>query len=71
VRSQRILTYEFIMQRLRKILLNFWLDDEGPTAVEYAVLMALVIAVCLSAISVVGSKAKTTFANIANSIGGS
>lgn len=62
---------EVIMQNIRRILLNFRQDEEGPTAVEYAVMMALVVAVCLSAISAVGSKAKTTFTNVANSIGGS
>ncbi|HEV3415291.1 MAG TPA: Flp family type IVb pilin [Pirellulales bacterium] len=59
------------MLRFRRILFNFWRAEDGPTAVEYAVMMALVVAVCLSAISVVGSKTKTTFNNVANSIAGS
>ncbi|HEV2970496.1 MAG TPA: Flp family type IVb pilin [Pirellulales bacterium] len=59
------------MHSLRRILFNFWRAENGPTAVEYAVMMALVVAVCLSAISIVGSKAKTTFNNVANSIAGS
>jgi pilus assembly protein Flp/PilA len=59
------------MRRLRQTLLQFWRGEDGPTAVEDAVLMALDVAVCLSAISAVGTKAKATFSNVANSLGGS
>lgn len=38
-------------------LLRFLCDDEGPTAVEYAVMLGLIIAVCLGAISLVGDNA--------------
>ena len=44
-------------------------DEDGPTAVEYAVMLALIVVVCLAAIRSVGTNAKTTFNNIANSIG--
>jgi pilus assembly protein Flp/PilA len=59
------------MQRFCQILLQFWRGEDGRTAVEDAVLMALDVAVCLSAISAVGTKANTTFSNVANSLGGS
>jgi pilus assembly protein Flp/PilA len=55
------------MRKLRR----FWREDDGPTAVEYAVLMALVVIVCLSAITIVGTKAKATLSKVAASIGGS
>jgi pilus assembly protein Flp/PilA len=48
---------------------RFIRSDDGPTAVEYAVMLALIIVVCLVAISTLGSNAKTTFENVANSIG--
>ena len=44
-------------------------SEDGPTAVEYAVMLALVVVVCLAAIRSVGTNAKTTFTNVANSIG--
>ncbi len=44
-------------------------SEEGPTAVEYAVMLALIVIVCLSAIKTVGTNAKTTYTNVANSIG--
>ena len=50
---------------------QFLLSEDGPTAVEYAVMLALIIAVCLMAISVLGSNANTTFANVAASIAAS
>jgi pilus assembly protein Flp/PilA len=36
-------------------LIRFLADDEGTTAVEYAVMLALIIAVCITAVSSVGS----------------
>ena len=53
--------------RLRRLL---W-DQDGPTAVEYAVMLALIVVVCLTAIKTIGTNAKTTFQNVANSISGS
>ncbi len=46
-------------------------SEDGPTAVEYAVMLALIVIVCLTAINSLGTNSKTTFSNIANSIGGS
>jgi pilus assembly protein Flp/PilA len=36
-------------------------SEDGPTAVEYAVMLALIVAVCLTAIQAVGSNANSTF----------
>jgi pilus assembly protein Flp/PilA len=44
--------------------------EDGPTAVEYAVMLALIIVVCLVAITSVGTQASTTFSDVAASIGG-
>jgi pilus assembly protein Flp/PilA len=38
------------MKRLRRLLLS----EDGPTAVEYAVMLACIIAVCIGAITLVG-----------------
>jgi pilus assembly protein Flp/PilA len=50
---------------------RFLTANDGPTAVEYAVMLALIISVCLLAISTLGSNANTTFSNVAASLGGS
>lgn len=49
----------------------FVLDNDGPTAVEYAVMLALIVVVCLTAISAVGTNASLTFSNVAASLGSS
>jgi pilus assembly protein Flp/PilA len=54
------------LQRIRRLLK----DESGPTAVEYAVMLALIVIVCLAAIKTVGTNAKTTFSNVAASIAG-
>jgi pilus assembly protein Flp/PilA len=46
-------------------------SEDGPTAVEYAVMLALIVIVCLTAIQSIGTNAKTTFNNVANSLSGS
>lgn len=53
-----------ILQKVQRFLVS----EDGPTAVEYAVMLALIVIVCLTAITAVGSKANTTFTNIAASM---
>jgi pilus assembly protein Flp/PilA len=57
------------MMILAKKMQRFLTSEDGPTAVEYAVMLALIIIVCLTAINALGSNAKNTFNNVANSIG--
>ena len=53
-----------IVNRFRAFLAS----DEGPTATEYAVMLALIIVVALGAITALGTKVSTTFSNIANDL---
>ena len=41
------------------------LDEDGPTAVEYAVMLALIIVVCVTAITALGNNANSIFNNVA------
>jgi len=43
---------------------RFLLDDSGPTAVEYAVMLALIVVVCITAITALGTNASNTFSNV-------
>lgn len=45
-------------------LKRFWMEDEGATATEYAVMLALIIVIALGAISALGTKVSQTFADI-------
>lgn len=47
---------------------EFIISEDGPTAVEYAVMLGLIIVVCASAISSVGSKTASIFAGTASQI---
>jgi pilus assembly protein Flp/PilA len=49
---------------------RFLKSEDGPTAVEYAVMLELIIVVCLVAITAVGTQVSTTFSNVASSLGG-
>jgi Flp pilus assembly pilin Flp len=46
--------------------LNFLLDESGPTTTEYAVMLALVIAACVMAITTYGNQVSDSFTNTAN-----
>ena len=59
------------MRFLQHTLLQFLREEDGPTAVEYAVMLSLIIVVCLAAISVLGQKASGTFTSVGNTIGAS
>ena len=54
------------MRSLAKSFVNFLANDDGPTAVEYAVMLALIIVVCMGAVSALGSNASNTFTYIGN-----
>jgi pilus assembly protein Flp/PilA len=47
---------------------RFLASEDGPTAVEYAVMLALIVVVCLGAITTIGTNAKATFNEVANVI---
>jgi pilus assembly protein Flp/PilA len=52
-------------------LQRFLTEEDGPTAVEYAVMLALIIVVCLTAIQAIGTNANATFNSVASRLGGS
>jgi len=59
--TERIVDMSWMLTNVKRFL-----DDEsGPTAVEYAVMLALIIVVCITAITTLGSNANSTFSNVA------
>ena len=57
------------MKSLAQKVQRFLVAEDGPTAVEYAVMLALIVIVCLTAISSVGTQTSTTFSNVGKSLG--
>jgi pilus assembly protein Flp/PilA len=62
--SERRVVMKNFTSKLRKFLVS----EDGPTAVEYAVMLSLIIAVCLAAITTIGNNAASVFSKVANSI---
>jgi pilus assembly protein Flp/PilA len=56
---------------LARTLVRFLKMEDGPTAVEYAVMLALIIVVCIAAITTLGTNANQTFGNVALNTSGS
>jgi pilus assembly protein Flp/PilA len=56
------------MRTLGQLTLNFLKNEDGPTAVEYAVMLALIIVVCITAISALGSNTSNTFVYVGNKV---
>jgi pilus assembly protein Flp/PilA len=52
------------MSLLPQSFVAFLKDEGGPTAVEYALLLALIVIVCLAAVTTLGSNAKTTYTTV-------
>ena len=49
------------LPRALRPFVRFLKREDGPTAVEYAVMLALIIVVCIIAITALGSNARGTF----------
>jgi pilus assembly protein Flp/PilA len=59
------------MNLLRQQLLSFLRNEDGPTAVEYAVMLALIVVVCIAAITALGTAANNTFIKVGTTVSGS
>jgi pilus assembly protein Flp/PilA len=57
------------MRQLKQVVVDFLKREDGPTAVEYAVMLALIIVVCIAAITTLGANANSTFTSVGNAIG--
>ena len=56
------------MKSLAMKVHRFLVSEDGPTAVEYAVMLALIVIVCLTAITAIGSQANATFETIGSEL---
>jgi len=57
------------MRKFTNHLVAFLKNEDGPTAVEYAVMLALIIVVCITAITALGSNANNTFSYVGTQVG--
>ena len=59
------------MFRYTHALVAFLENEDGPTAVEYAVMLALIIVVCIGAITTLGKNTNTTYTSVGKAISSS
>ncbi len=59
------------MQAFATKVRHFLTSEDGPTAVEYAVMLALIIVVCIAGVSVLGTNLNTKFSNLDSTINAS
>jgi pilus assembly protein Flp/PilA len=60
-------TMNVMMNRVRQFLTS----EDGPTAVEYAVMLALIIVACIGIITTLGTSVSSTFSSVNSGISGS
>ena len=56
------------MNKLTRPLVKFLKAEDGPTAVEYAVMLALIIVVCIAAVRTIGTKSNATFSAVGSAL---
>ena len=56
------------MRAHMKSLVEFLKAEDGPTAVEYAVMLALIIVVCIVSITALGKNANSTFSQVGSAV---
>ena len=60
-----------MLSNLRQSMIRFLKQEDGPTAVEYAVMLALIVVVCIGAITALGSNANLTFTSVGAAVSSS
>jgi pilus assembly protein Flp/PilA len=55
-----------MLSRVRRFLVS----EDGPTAVEYAVMLALIVVVCVTVIQSLGTSVSTTFSSAQGTLAG-
>ena len=54
------------MKKLSKQIWTFLVNEDGPTAVEYAVMLALIVMVCVATIAQLGTETSRSFEPVRN-----
>jgi pilus assembly protein Flp/PilA len=56
------------MKNFAQSIKRFLASEDGPTAVEYAVMLALIVIVCLTAIQAIGTNANLKFEEVRDAL---
>ena len=55
---------------MKKLLLRLFVEEDGPTAVEYGVLLALIVIACLAAVNTMANATANSYNTSANQLQG-
>ena len=55
---------------MKEKLIRFLKDEEGATAVEYGIMVALIAVVIIAAVAIVGTELNQTFSNVGTRLSG-
>lgn len=58
------------MHNLLKSTIDFLKREDGPTSVEYAVMLSLIIVVCIAAITTLGKNSNQAYSYVGSNIKG-
>jgi pilus assembly protein Flp/PilA len=58
-----------LSKRAVRRVLKFLKREDGPTAVEYAVMLMLIVVVCIASITALGKNTNATFSFVGSTIG--
>ncbi|HEV3439215.1 MAG TPA: Flp family type IVb pilin [Gemmata sp.] len=58
------------MPRFFQKLARFLKSEDGPTAVEYAVMLTLIIVVCIAAVTTLGKNANQAYSFVGSNVKG-
>lgn len=59
---------ELVVTNLRNRTKDFFRGEDGPTATEYAVMLALIIVAAIGAIQLIGAKVSDTFTSVESAL---
>jgi pilus assembly protein Flp/PilA len=57
-----------MLRKTRRAIINFLKNEDGPTSIEYAVMLALIIVVCIAAVQLIGESANNSFGMVGDSL---
>ena len=60
--------WETVSMKLSILVQEFLREDDGPTAVEYAIMLSLIAVVCIVSVRRIGTSSSSTFNRVATSI---
>jgi pilus assembly protein Flp/PilA len=59
------------MKKVSSVVFRFLQAEDGPTAIEYAILLALIVVVCVGMITKLGAKSNDSYTTVANTVSSS